>query len=140
MTGRRALYAALFAATGAGLLALAAVALSPGGFSIVDFVLLAMFALTLPWIVVGFWNAVIGFLIMRFAGDPIAAIFPVAAAVRGNEPITASTAILLCIRNEMPDRMLRNLEPMMTGLAEAGVGDRFHLYVLSEKDKDDIET
>ena len=30
-------------------------------------VLLALFALTLPWMVIGFWNAVIGFLIMRFA-------------------------------------------------------------------------
>src|SRR5664279_2751153 len=103
MTGRRALYAALFATTSAGLLALAAAALSPGGFSVLDFVLLAMFALTLPWIVVGFWNAVIGFLIMRFAADPIAAIFPVAAAVRGDEPITASAAVLMCIRNELPD-------------------------------------
>jgi membrane glycosyltransferase len=138
MTGRRVQYAALFAATSAGLLALAAAALSPGGFSVLDFVLLAMFALTLPWIVVGFWNAVIGFLIMRFAGDPIAAIFPVAAAVRGNEPITASTAVLICIRNELPDRILRNLEPMLAGLAAAGVGERFHLYVLSDTDDAEI--
>src|SRR5664279_5683042 len=140
MTGRRVLFAVLFAATMAGMLALMAAALSPGGLGIVDLVLLALFTVTLPWIVAGFWNAMIGFLIMRFASDPIAAIFPVAAAVRGNEPITSSTAVLLCIRNELPDRILRNLEPMMTGLAEAGVGDRFHLYVLSEKDKDDIET
>jgi membrane glycosyltransferase len=134
MTGRRALFAVLFVATTAAMLALMAFALSPSGLGAADLALLAMFALTLPWIVVGFWNAVIGFIIMRLAGDPTAAIFPVAAAVRGDEPITTSTAILLCIRNELPDRMLRNLEPMLSGLAASGAGDRFHVYVLSDTD------
>ena len=91
-----------------------------------------LFAVTLPWMVVGFWNAVIGFLIMRFAADPIAAVMPMAARIRGDEPITASTAILLCIRNELPERVIRNLEPMLAGLDAAGCGERFHLYVLSD--------
>jgi membrane glycosyltransferase len=52
--------------------------------------------------------------------------------VRGDEPITASTAILLCIRNEPPDRVARLLEPMLAGLAARGVGERFHIYVLSD--------
>lgn len=132
MTGRRLLFAILFVATMAASLALAALALSPGGLSVIDIVLLALFALTLPWMVVGFWNALIGFLIMRFSADPIAAVVPLAARVRGDEPVTASTAIVLCVRNELPDRMIRNLEPMLAGLATAGVGDRFHLYVLSD--------
>ncbi len=116
----------------AGSLAIAALALSPGGFGIVDIALLLLFAVTLPWMVAGFWNAVVGFLIMRFAADPIAAIMPVAARIRGDEPVTASTAILLCIRNELPERMIRNLEPMLAGLDAAGCGARFHLYVLSD--------
>ncbi len=129
MTGRRLLFGVLFAATMAGSLGLMALALSAGGFGIADFAVIAMFALTLPWMVAGFWNAVIGFMIMR-STDPIAAVIPVAAKIRGNEPVTASTAILLCIRNELPDRMIRNLEPMMAGLS--GCGDRFHLYILSD--------
>ena len=68
------LFAVLFAATMAGSLALAALALSPGGFSVIDCALLLLFAVTLPWMVAGFWNAVIGFLIMRLAADPIAAV------------------------------------------------------------------
>jgi membrane glycosyltransferase len=51
-----------------------------------------------------FLNATIGLLIMRFARDPVAAVTPVAGRVRGDEPITASTAILLCIRNEPTER------------------------------------
>jgi len=46
--------------------------------------------------------------------------------------VTASTAILLCIRNELPERMIRNLEPMLAGLDAAGFGECFHLYVLSD--------
>ena len=92
--------------------------------------------MTLPWYVIGFWNATIGLLIMRFARDPVAAVTPVAGRVRGDEPITASTAILLCIRNEPPERVARLLEPMMEGLAARGVGARFHVYVLSDTSSD----
>jgi membrane glycosyltransferase len=132
LTARRALFTALVIATIAGMLWLTAVALSTDGLDAVDFVILVLFAATLPWSVIGFWNATIGFLIMRFAHDPIAVVLPAATRVAGNEPITAATAILLCIRNESPERVIRNLEPMMTDLVAAGVGDRFHVYVLSD--------
>ena len=130
--GRRLLFGVLFAATMAGSLVLAALALAPGGFGIIDIALLALFAVTLPWMVAGFWNAVIGLLIVRFSADPVAAVMPMAARIRGDEPVTASTAILFCIRNELPERMIRNLEPMLAGLDAAGCGERFHLYVLSD--------
>jgi membrane glycosyltransferase len=126
---------AFFLAVGltiAGLVWLALIALSPGGFGVTDLVLVVLFAVTLPWYVIGFWNATIGFLIMRLARDPVAAVTPVAGLVRGDEPITASTAILLCIRNEPPERAARLLEPLLAGLADRGVGDRFHVYVLSD--------
>ncbi|HET7257776.1 MAG TPA: glucans biosynthesis glucosyltransferase MdoH [Xanthobacteraceae bacterium] len=122
----------------AGLIWLAVIALSPGGFGLLDAVLVAMFAVTLPWYVIGFWNATIGLLIMRFAHDPVAAVTPVAGRVRGDEPITASTAILLCIRNEAPERAARLLEPMLEGLAARGVGERFHVYVLSDTSEAEI--
>jgi membrane glycosyltransferase len=123
--------------TMAGLIWLAVIALSPGGFGAVDLVLVVLFAVTLPWYVIGFWNATIGLPIMRFARDPVAAVMPVAGRVRGDEPITASTAVLLCIRNEPPERVVRMLEPMMEGLAARGVGERFHVYVLSDTSEAD---
>jgi membrane glycosyltransferase len=124
--------------TMAGLTWLAVIALSPGGFGAVDLVLVVLFAVTLPWYVIGFWNATIGLLIMRFARDPVAAVMPVVGRVRGDEPITASTAVLLCIRNEPPERVVRLLEPMMEGLAARGVGERFHVYVLSDTSEADM--
>ena len=131
---RRTVFAALVVATIAAMLVLAALALAPGGLGAVDLILIWLFALTLPWQVIGFWNAAIGFLIMRFARDPVAAVLPAAARVTGAEPITASTAILLCIRNEMPERAARHLEPLLAGLAGSGFAAQFHIYVLSDTD------
>ncbi|HXF87544.1 MAG TPA: glucans biosynthesis glucosyltransferase MdoH, partial [Xanthobacteraceae bacterium] len=138
LTARRALFAALVSITIIGLLGLMAYALSAGGFGLLDALVLFCFAVTLPWTVIGFWNAVIGFLVMRFARDAAEAVTPVAARIRGDEPITAATAILMCIRNEPPGRVIRNIEPMMADLVAAGVADRFHVYVLSDTGDPDI--
>src|SRR5436309_98104 len=113
---------------------LAALALSPGGLSALDIALLVLFAVTLPWFAIGFWNATIGFLIMRFARDPAAAVTPAVARIRGDEPITLSTALLVCLRNEPPQRVARYLTPLLDGLAADPAGARFHLYLLSDSD------
>jgi membrane glycosyltransferase len=131
---RQVIYFSLVGLTMAGMIWLAVVALSPGGFSLVDLVLVGLFTVTLPWYVIAFWNATIGLIIMRLARDPVAAVTPVAGRVRGDEPITASTAIALCIRNEQTDDVIRHLEPLMEGIAARGVGERFHVYVLSDTD------
>jgi membrane glycosyltransferase len=129
---RQALFFALVGLSIIGLVWLLVVALSAGAFGALDYALVALFAVTLPWTVISFWNATIGLLIMRFARDPVVAVTPIAGRVRGDESITASTAILVCIRNEPPERVTRSLAPMLAGLAAPGVGERFHLYVLSD--------
>src|SRR5579884_2001353 len=85
LAARRVAFATLFILVVAAMLWLAAFALSPGGLDAVDLVLLVLFLLTLPWIAVGFLNAVIGFCIMRFARDPTAAVFPSAAGIRRDD-------------------------------------------------------
>ena len=65
MFARRAIFAVLFLVTMAGSLWLAALALTPGGFGILDLAALVLFAVILPWMVAGFSNAVIGFIISR---------------------------------------------------------------------------
>ena len=136
LTRRRALFAGLVAATMAAVLWLAAIAVPPHSFGAISF--LVLFAITLPWSVIGFWNAFIGFLIMRFARDPAVTVNPLAASIRGDEPITASTAILMCIRNESPDPVTRNLEPLLQGLVEHSVADKFHVYILSDSSFPDV--
>ena len=138
LTRRRAIFAALVVVTIVGMLWLAQIALSAGGFGLIDIILLALFALTLPWTTIGFWNATIGFLVMRVCRDPVAAVVPVAAQLRGDERVTTSTAILVCIRNERPERVIGNLRPTMAGLVAAGFDDCFHIYVLSDTDTAEI--
>src|SRR5438105_6826963 len=138
MFARRAAFAVLFLVTMAGSLWLAALALTPGGFGILDLAALVLFAVILPWMVAGFSNAVIGFIIMRFSADPVAAVLPAASLIGDNQPVTASTAILLCVRNELPLRIIRNLEPMLEGIHASGYGKRFHLYLLSDTDDADL--
>jgi membrane glycosyltransferase len=138
MFARRVTFAVLSVATMVASLWLAALALAPGGFGVLAISALVLFAVTLPWMVAGFWNAVIGFIIMRFAADPAMAVMPSTARARGDEPVTASTAILLCVRNELPARIIRNLEPMLGGIDASGYAGRFHLYILSDTNDADV--
>jgi len=127
---RRALFAGLVSTTIAAVLWLALEAVPPYSVGAISF--LVLFAVTLPWSVVGFWNATIGFLIMRFCRNPAAAVNPLAVSIRGDEPVTASTAVLMCIRNESPEQVTRNLQPLMDGLVRANVAHLFHVYLLSD--------
>jgi membrane glycosyltransferase len=97
-----------------------------------------LFGMTTPWLAVGFWNAAIGFCIMRFARDPSAVVMPQAARTEPLPAIVVSTAIVTCVRNERPERVVRNLATMIEGLHAAGVADRFHVYVLSDTSRPDI--
>jgi membrane glycosyltransferase len=133
---RRALFAVLTAATVVGLISLAAIAVPPRSVAAVLF--LVLFTVTLPWSVLGFWNAAIGFLLMTVARDPVAAVNPLAASIRGDESIIARTAVLMCIRNESPLQVIRNLRPLLDGLAAARVAHRFHIYLLSDTSDPEI--
>ncbi len=135
---RRIVFAALSAASIGALLVLAGLALSAGGFDSVDLVLLLLFAMTTPWLTVGFWNAAIGFVIMRFTRDPSTYVVPQSGRAIPPSEIVASTAILMCVRNEPPDRTIRNLGAMMADIEAAGCADRFHVYVLSDTSQADI--
>jgi membrane glycosyltransferase len=133
---RRILFALLVAGTMAGLLGLAAMVVPPRSAGAIVFLML--FAVPLPWSVVGFWNATIGLLLMLFSRDPVAAVNPSAARIRGDEPVVASTAILVCIRNESPEKVIRNLDPMLEGLARARVSHLFQVYMLSDTSDPEI--
>jgi membrane glycosyltransferase len=93
--------------------------------------LMALFAMTLPWMVVGFWNATIGLILCQFSKNPASLVFPNAAGAQ-DEPLTSSTAILLCIRNEFPEKLVRNLRVMLNDLVKNGWGDNYHVYILSD--------
>ena len=132
LTGRRLLFGVLSVASFMAMLTLMHRALGQEVPAWGVFTLLALFAVTLPWTVVGFWNSTIGFLVSLLSRDPLSVVLPLSARVSALDPITASTAIALCIRNETPTRLERNLEAMMRGLVDSGFGSKLHVYVLSD--------
>jgi membrane glycosyltransferase len=132
LTVRRIIFGSLAILSFVAMLGLMHAALSPELSAWATYSLLALFAVTLPWTVVGFWNSSIGFLVGVLARDPLAVVLPLSARASMTDPITSSTAVVLCIRNETPTRLERNLEAMMQSLAATGFGQQLHIYVLSD--------
>ena len=138
MGWRRAGFAALVLSTSAALLWLMALTLFVEGVDPIGLLMLALFALTLPWTTIGFWNAVIGFMVMTFSRDPARTVAPDLCDVPDDAPVDTTTALLVCIRNEDTRRLQRNLEWMLNGLVATGHARAFHLYMLSDSDEPGI--
>ena len=130
---RRFVFAALVATTMGALLAALGTVLGGDGLSVVDLAMLMAFAVTLPWTVVGFWNAVVGLAILRLAPDPVRHVAPLAGL---DGPATAPprgrTAIVVPVHDEDPRMVVRHVEATMDDLAASGPLDGFELFVLSD--------
>jgi membrane glycosyltransferase len=138
MRARRASFLVLVVVTIGALAALMVRTLDVGGLDVVDYGLLAAFGLTLPWTAVGFWNAVIGLVLMLRHRDPARSATPVAALGLAPAAIDTRTALLVCIRNEDPQRLERNLDAMLSGLAALPEARQLEVALLSDSDRPDL--
>lgn len=136
---RRILFGTLVITSFVALTALMIATLSPGGYGALDLAIIFCFMVTLPWTIIGFWNAAIGLAVMRMTGNPAHHVCPIE---KGSEKagLRTSTAILSCIRNEDVDEVETKLQAMLAGLARSGYGEAFHLYVLSDTTEAEIAT
>ncbi|MFK8250437.1 glucans biosynthesis glucosyltransferase MdoH [Ancylobacter terrae] len=135
---RRIVFGAVVTASWIVLVAVMVHTLRPGGLGLLDALLIVLFGLWLPWPLMGFWNGLIGFVLMRFARDPVGLVCPSARQIAGDEAIRARTAVLVCVRNEAPERVFDNARALLSALAATPWGDRFRLHVLSDTDQPDI--
>lgn len=138
MRARRAGFLLLVVVTIVTLAALMVRTLDVGGLDVIDYGLLAAFGLTLPWTAVGFWNAVIGLVLMLGHRDPARAATPVAALGLAPTAIDTRTALLVCIRNEDPHRLERNLDAMLSALAPLPQARQLEVVLLSDSDRPDL--
>lgn len=118
-------------AVAAGVLSLAWDVLAPGGWTLWEAVILLCLAGTIPWSALSAANAMVGFVILMVARDPVAAVLPALRAIRPGPP-RSRTAIAVCIRNEDMAAVLPPLARLLDGLEAAGTGDRFALWFLSD--------
>ena len=135
MRVRRLVFTLLVAATVAAMIGLMAHALDADGLDWVDWGIVAGFAITLPWTAVGFWNAVIGLALTLGWRDPAAIAAPVAQLGTAPAPIDTRTALLVCIRNEDPSLLGRNLAEMLGALSALPEARQLHLFLLSDSDR-----
>ena len=140
ITNRRRIFASLVFLSIASLLGLMYATLSTKGLTALELVMMICFFVTLPWLVIGFWNAVIGLILLRFTKNPISIVNPLLSEYNDDSPIIDSTAIVSCIRNEDTSIVVRNLEGMLSELEAAGMSktDKFTLYVLSDSSEPNI--
>ncbi len=131
MTARRVFFFVLVAATVLFLAQKFVSVVGVNGFDFLDFIMTVLFVICLPWTVVGFWNGVIGFCVMQMSDDPIKAVTPFSADV-SKKPITVSTAILFCIRNEDVEAVFSNIETIAAGVAKTDYAGQFDIYILSD--------
>jgi membrane glycosyltransferase len=129
---RRMIVVMLNVATYLVLLWLAARLMGAGGWTLVDGIMLACFALGTPWTVLGFWNALIGLWLLHVHKDPLAEVAPYAAGADLPAPITIETAILMTVRNEDPARAILRLRTVKASVDATGQGARFSYFVLSD--------
>jgi membrane glycosyltransferase len=125
---QRLAFATVALLAAAGLTALLASVLAPGGWTPAKILLLACFLGAAPWLGICAGNGLIGFLIRILARDPARAVLPVRGDIDSG-PITARTAIAVTIRNESMDLVLPPLARLYGGLADPA---HFSLFILSD--------
>jgi len=108
------------------------------GFGVIDIVLLATFLMYAPWVVIGFWNSVIGFSVLHILRNPNAAVIPLVERARSDDPVFVGVAIVMTLRNEDPARAFLRLRTMQQSIEETGHGDRFDYFILSDSTRHDV--
>ncbi len=136
LTRRRAIVLGLNVVTYAGLMYWLAAILSPGGWSVLDSVLFAAFAIGTPWTVLGFWNAVIGLALIHLHRNPLKSVAPFAVApkVLAEGALQVRTAVVMTLRNEDPSRAIARLKAVKDSLDRTRDAETFGYFILSDTD------
>lgn len=135
---RRLTMAALSIGTIAGLLYVLGLVLGSDGWTFLDIGIFTAFAMSAPWTVMGFWNAVIGFALLHFSRNGPAVVSPYARSSEDSAPLVMRSAILMTLRNEDPARAFHRLRIMRDSLARTGEADKFDFFILSDSDRPEI--
>jgi membrane glycosyltransferase len=135
---RRFIFGVLTFATTAALGWWLTMILAVDGFGVIDVILLATFLIHAPWVVIGFWNSVVGFIVLHFLRNPTATVIPLVERARSDDPVFVGVAIVMTIRNEDPARAFLRMRTMQESIDRTGHGDRFDYFVLSDSTRHDV--
>jgi membrane glycosyltransferase len=100
------------------------------GFTVLEGVILALFVPTFAWIVLPFWTAIAGFLLLMTRRDPLTVDrLPTLDGVPALETLTA---LAVPVFNEDPEAVAARISAMVRSLQASGAAQRFHVHLLSD--------
>ena len=102
------------------------------GWSVPTVAFLVIYLIGLPWTLMGFWNSVVGFVILRLVREPVGYVNPALHLTPPKGPITTTTAVCLAVRNEDVAAVFVRLGAMAESLRATGWGEAFDFHVLSD--------
>jgi len=108
------------------------------GWSTPSIVFMAIYLVSVPWTLLGFWNAAIGFVILRLARDPVGLVNPALVDLPADSPIATRTALCLCVRNEDVPATSARLQKVATSLSATGESSHFEIHVLSDTSRPEV--
>ncbi len=108
------------------------------GWSVASVSFLALFLLGLPWTLMGFWNAAIGFVLIRLVHDPAGFTNPALRMTPADNPITTRTAICLAVRHEDVGAAFGRLAAMIQDVLATPWAEAFAFHVLSDSVRPEV--
>jgi membrane glycosyltransferase len=136
---RRRLLLSLVLASTAGAGFVLGTILAADGFSVLELFILALFSTLFAWIATSFWISCFGFFATLFGllrhRNASKAASDAAEAVEDAE---RSTALVMPVYNEDPERVVAGLRATLQSLLESRAPGRFDAYILSDTTDPDI--
>lgn len=111
--------------------------LSANGITMLEAVILILFAISFCWISTAFWSAVFGFALLMLRLDPLT-LKPIDNFYDDALPITTRTAVVMPIYNEDTHRVIAGFEATLNSLVATGEIEHFDFFMLSDTTKLDI--
>lgn len=140
--GRRRFWVLLFNIVTVGLLFAGMwLILSVQGFLPAEYLMLAAYFLTLPWLSIGLCNSLIGYVLdRRFKENAAKVVTPALCRASGSEPLSTRIAVVMPLRNEDPDASIARLQRLEREIAASPWAGQFAFHLLSDTDIDAVAT
>jgi len=135
---RRAVFALLVLATMTAVIIALARILGADGLGVLDLAMLALFSLTTPWVIIGFWNALIGLWLLRASRDPVGRVNPLVHTPPPDGARRSRTAVVMPIYNEAPEQVFRHLDTVVRSVEALGEDAHIEFFLLSDTRRAEI--
>lgn len=105
--------------------------LSANGITVLEGVILLLFAISFCWISTAFWSGVFGFILLMLRLEPMT-LRPIDSFYHDELPIIGRTAVVMPIYNEDTHRVVAGFEATLRSLEKTGEIAHFDFFMLSD--------